>query len=1057
MPTSLRPKEETQYDDTRPGTQPNEAFDNIARMYDEPAYTNDRDPANKRARSPEDLRNAEANPRSSQDKPGLMEAKSLGEAAKLIPQGYIPGGAGGLAAKAFLKYFGSKNRRQGLIWGSITGVAITIALVGASFSSGPLELMHAGQILADSFWSQTEEIGDNQSARAMRSGAMRSLSSPENLRVNIVTAKWLQAVDTRLADKGIKATHTDTLRRGTGFDIDLSKRPDIARILNAEVDPNSKDGLTNEQRAIRKLLNISDAAAKDFSGSSDSKNLHIDMPTDYRAVRTLNKYTLTAIGYNKGTASVLSMGMTKRMGVASIMHPIQQLRNSTETKLETAINTWMENRRTTINVNDNVYSNIESDPNRDADNTIDPSTTTETDNTLASDVNSVSSLKSVEAAKASPNILAAVLCVANAISVNYDKLQHLNVVIPAIIMAHELISVGTQIRAGVAIANSVAPEANDLLLALGLFSSLLNKDQTDPTGSKYIKKGFWQYPAIQAISGTPISSTIRIPDELRGVGNKKNVPKFIDSNATTSTCKFLGSPVGIVAQIGMEVLLTKGSGSLIMRSITAAGGELKESVTTDPLINMVIKMTLGAIAGQTLNAFAGGATHAGYVSNGALWAENSKNVSIGATDALTDAQSAAWLKHNRQNRLEEQTQKSFAQKVLDPTDAYSLAGRTIRQVDPDIKSNLSNIASGFMNLSSTLSSLGSNLFNTKSAYAAYGLSDAVMAETINLPIDYALPLDYFSDEEYNFYGDNHEQLATHVKNILDENKDNMKEKIETCTGNRVIQDTEGNWTLWTAPMPSDDEDLSKLGINVVDLYSSEYINNCGDISGIDSNDSNTMGATTTSPDGGTVLASVSINDWRAIQAWILADVTSNQGNCVENGDEESCALVGAGGTPPTAIPATDTTTGGGAAPYIEGDLAWPSPGYGITSAYGIPRTFGGVTRIHIGVDIDQGDSSNAVALHAGDIKAIYPEGSCPGGQTGSCLLLTWTDSEGEWEAYYNHQGALPGITAGTSVAVGQPISVYNHTGITTGSHIHLQMYKNGDLVDPTSVIGHLEP
>lgn len=1006
--------------------------------------------------SQKDLQNAEANPRSSQDKPGLMEAKSLGEAAKLIPQGYIPvgsGGAGGLAAKAFLKYFASKNRRQGLIWGSITGVAITIALVGASFSSGPLELMHAGQILADSFWSQTEEIGDNQSARAMRSGAMRSLSSPENLRVNIVTAKWLQAVDTRLADKGIKATYTDTLRRGTGFDIDLSKRPDIARILNAEVDPNSKDGLTNEQRAIRKLLNISDAAAKDFSGSSDSKNLHIDMPTDYRAVRTLNKYALTAIGYNKGTASVLSMGMTKRMGVASIMHPIQQLRNSTETKLETAINTWMENRRTTINVNDNVYSTVRGDDQRELDGSTDPNTEVDpTDTDIKNNVDAIGELDSVKAAKASPSILAAVLCVANAISVNYDKLQHLNVVIPAIIMAHELISVGTQIRAGVAIANSVAPEANDLLLALGLFSSLLNKDQTDPTGSKYIKKGFWQYPAIQAISGTPISSTIRIPDELRGVGNKKNVPKFIDSGATTSTCKFLGSPVGIIGQIGAEVLLTKGSGSLIMRSITAAGGELKESVTTDPLINMVIKMTLGAIAGQTLDAFAGGATHAGYVSNGALWAENSKNVSIGATDALTDAQSAAWLKHNRLNRLEEQAQKSFAQKVLDPTDAYSLVSRTIRQVGPDVKSNLSNIASGFMNLSSTLSSLGANLFNTKSAYAAYGMSDAVMAETINLPIDYALPLDYFSDEEYNFYGDNHEQLAAHVKTILDENKDNMKEKIETCTGNRVIQDTEGNWTLWTAPMPSDDEDLSKLGINVVDLYSSEYINNCGDISGIDGNDSNTMGATTTSPDGGTVLASVSINDWRAIQAWILADVTSNQGNCVENGDEESCALVGAGGTPPTAIAENLSQTGTVGQVVPEGN--WTRPlekgTYKITSSFGY-RTYP-IVGLHTGVDLGAPCGTPIYAAKSGTVV---------GKKTPD--YLSWAESWGTNYIYIDHGDGYQTryahsydqdimVDYGQQVKAGEQIAVVgNQAGsskYTTGCHLHFEVRKDGIAFDP---------
>ena len=54
------------------------------------------------------------------------------------------------------------------------------------------------------------------------------------------------------------------------------------------------------------------------------------------------------------------------------------------------------------------------------------------------------------------------------------------------------------------------------------------------------------------------------------------------------------------------------------------------------------------------------------------------------------------------------------------------------------------------------------------------------------------------------------------------------------------------------------------------------------------------------------------------------------------------------------------------------------------------------------------------------------------------------------DAYYNP----PTVAAGDEVAAGQKIGTVGRTGVVTGMHLHWAAWRNGDLLDPLSLVGH---
>lgn len=122
-------------------------------------------------------------------------------------------------------------------------------------------------------------------------------------------------------------------------------------------------------------------------------------------------------------------------------------------------------------------------------------------------------------------------------------------------------------------------------------------------------------------------------------------------------------------------------------------------------------------------------------------------------------------------------------------------------------------------------------------------------------------------------------------------------------------------------------------------------------------------------------------------------------------------------------------------------FAWPVDGE-ISSCYG--ERWG---RIHVGVDVAAMDGQPVRAALAG--RVVY-SGSLPG--YGNLLLL---EHAGGWYTVYGHnQRHLVEATGDgrALVEAGQTIALVGRTGNATGPHVHFEIRKGIDAVDPLTAL-----
>jgi len=65
--------------------------------------------------------------------------------------------------------------------------------------------------------------------------------------------------------------------------------------------------------------------------------------------------------------------------------------------------------------------------------------------------------------------------------------------------------------------------------------------------------------------------------------------------------------------------------------------------------------------------------------------------------------------------------------------------------------------------------------------------------------------------------------------------------------------------------------------------------------------------------------------------------------------------------------------------------------------------------------------------------------------------VTIEHSEG-FRTRYAHLMGQPPVPVGAVVAGGQMIGQLGNTGYSTGAHLHLELFQNGALLDPASLI-----
>ena len=143
---------------------------------------------------------------------------------------------------------------------------------------------------------------------------------------------------------------------------------------------------------------------------------------------------------------------------------------------------------------------------------------------------------------------------------------------------------------------------------------------------------------------------------------------------------------------------------------------------------------------------------------------------------------------------------------------------------------------------------------------------------------------------------------------------------------------------------------------------------------------------------------------------------------------------------------------------VAGGFLWPfdmtlSRAFYISSPFGYRSSPGGIgSTYHEGIDITPGAGTPIMAVADGLVtKAEYYSGY------GNCVVIDngTNDSGTAISTLYGHMQSYV-VSQGETVTQGQVIGYVGSTGNSTGAHLHLTVYENGEAVDPMSYFPDLQ-
>jgi murein DD-endopeptidase MepM/ murein hydrolase activator NlpD len=121
-----------------------------------------------------------------------------------------------------------------------------------------------------------------------------------------------------------------------------------------------------------------------------------------------------------------------------------------------------------------------------------------------------------------------------------------------------------------------------------------------------------------------------------------------------------------------------------------------------------------------------------------------------------------------------------------------------------------------------------------------------------------------------------------------------------------------------------------------------------------------------------------------------------------------------------------------------GTFAWPAVGGYVSSKMG-PRW----GRNHDGIDIARPSDYTIKASDNGKVTFTGPDGTY-----GNKVVVSHNNG---YETVYAHLASIS-VSVGQTVAQGQKLGIMGNTGRSTGIHLHFEVYKNGALINPLSVL-----
>ena len=123
-------------------------------------------------------------------------------------------------------------------------------------------------------------------------------------------------------------------------------------------------------------------------------------------------------------------------------------------------------------------------------------------------------------------------------------------------------------------------------------------------------------------------------------------------------------------------------------------------------------------------------------------------------------------------------------------------------------------------------------------------------------------------------------------------------------------------------------------------------------------------------------------------------------------------------------------------------LLAPVPGP-VSSNFGMRRhPILGYRRMHAGIDFKARYGTPIVAVSDGRVSAA--------GRSGGCGIAVRLEHGGGLSTRYCHMSRMA-VNAGQSVRRGQVIGYVGSTGLSTGPHLHYDMYRGGRAINPATV------
>lgn len=111
-------------------------------------------------------------------------------------------------------------------------------------------------------------------------------------------------------------------------------------------------------------------------------------------------------------------------------------------------------------------------------------------------------------------------------------------------------------------------------------------------------------------------------------------------------------------------------------------------------------------------------------------------------------------------------------------------------------------------------------------------------------------------------------------------------------------------------------------------------------------------------------------------------------------------------------------------------LVWP------TTSQRISR---GVSNGHTGVDIDGNTADPVFTVFAGEVTVVSS-----GGPYGNKVIITHPEHPDQITTLYAHLNTI-NVVVGQQVVTGEQIGTVGTTGYATGSHLHVEIFRAGNL------------